>query len=151
MQTVIFDLDGTVFDSSHRQLTLEDGSLDLAHWRANSTHDKIMRDNPLPLARFWRFCLAEGHRVLICTARVMSASDYALLRKHKLYAHRIFSRKVGDNTADYLLKLEQISTFMAEVNINSALMFDDNPHVRKALSAIGVDTVDPNEYNASNL
>jgi hypothetical protein len=45
----IFDLDHTVIDSSHRQLTLADGSLDLAHWVDNCTRAQIMRDRPLPL------------------------------------------------------------------------------------------------------
>jgi beta-phosphoglucomutase-like phosphatase (HAD superfamily) len=28
----IFDLDGTVIDSTHRQASHEDGTLDLEHW-----------------------------------------------------------------------------------------------------------------------
>ena len=46
----IFDLDHTVIDSSHRQLTREDGSLDLDNWIENCTHEKIMQDRLLPLA-----------------------------------------------------------------------------------------------------
>ena len=37
----IFDLDGTVIDSSHRQLALPNGDIDLTHWRENSTKEKI--------------------------------------------------------------------------------------------------------------
>ena len=37
----IFDLDHTVIDSSHRQATRPDGSLDLEHWKANSTRQLI--------------------------------------------------------------------------------------------------------------
>ena len=40
--TVLFDLDGTMIDSSHRQNTLADGSLDLAHWIENNTPEKIL-------------------------------------------------------------------------------------------------------------
>ena len=50
----IFDLDHTVIDSSHRQLTKADGSLDLAHWITNNTREKIMADSLLPLATQWR-------------------------------------------------------------------------------------------------
>ena len=54
----IFDLDHTVIDSSHRQLTKADGSLDLAHWIANNTREKIMADSLLPLATQWRKAFA---------------------------------------------------------------------------------------------
>jgi hypothetical protein len=59
----IFDLDHTVIDSSHRQLTNADGSLDLAHWRENCTHEKIMADTLLPLARTMREALEHGSRL----------------------------------------------------------------------------------------
>jgi FMN phosphatase YigB (HAD superfamily) len=54
MKTYIFDLDHTVIDSSHRQLTKADGSLDLAHWIENNTPEKIAADTELPLANHWR-------------------------------------------------------------------------------------------------
>ena len=34
---VIYDLDGTIIDSSHRIRLHENGSLDLEHWKQNST------------------------------------------------------------------------------------------------------------------
>ena len=34
---LIFDLDGTTIDSSHRHATLPDGTLNLAKWIENST------------------------------------------------------------------------------------------------------------------
>ena len=40
----IFDLDHAVIDSSHRQITRPDGSLDLAAWIKNNTRANIMRD-----------------------------------------------------------------------------------------------------------
>ena len=42
----IYDLDGTVIDSSHR---LGNGSL--ADWHANNTPDNIAADGVLPLAQ----------------------------------------------------------------------------------------------------
>ena len=48
---VIFDLDGTTIDSSHRQATKSDGTLDLAHWFDNATPEKIFQDKLLPLSQ----------------------------------------------------------------------------------------------------
>ena len=73
----IFDLDHTVIDSSHRQLTRADGSLDLDHWIENCTRQKIFADELLPLARLMRSAYSVGHTVIVCTARVLSAHDYA--------------------------------------------------------------------------
>ena len=71
MFRTIFDLDGTVIDSSHRKATLPDGSLDLDHWIENCTPEKIAGDSLLPLAGYMRQVYPH-HEVLICTARVMS-------------------------------------------------------------------------------
>ena len=50
----IFDLDGTTIDSSHRQNTLPDGSLNLDAWVRNNTPEKIARDSLLPMAESWK-------------------------------------------------------------------------------------------------
>ena len=47
----IFDLDGTIIDSSHRQMVKSDGTLDLAKWFENATAEKIFADKVLPLAQ----------------------------------------------------------------------------------------------------
>ena len=69
----IFDLDGTVIDSSHRQNTLPDGSLDLAHWVENNTPEKILSDSLLPLAEKMRSVRSATDTVAVITARVIGA------------------------------------------------------------------------------
>ena len=80
MKYVIFDLDATVIDSSHRQITKPDGSLDLRAWKKNSTYAKVMRDSLLPLANHWK-TIQEKKNVYIAviTARVMADADYVLV------------------------------------------------------------------------
>ena len=81
MKYVIFDLDATVIDSSHRQITLPDGSLDLRAWKKNSTYDKVMRDRLLPLAKHWeRIQEKKNVFIAVLTARVMADADYDYLR-----------------------------------------------------------------------
>ena len=45
----IYDLDGTIIDSSHRAKYSDDGILDLEHSKENSTKENIFRDELLPL------------------------------------------------------------------------------------------------------
>ena len=47
-RVVIYDLDGTIIDSSHRIKLNEDGSLDLNHWKANCTKDCLLYTSPSP-------------------------------------------------------------------------------------------------------
>ena len=48
----IYDLDGTIIDSSHRAKYSDEGILDLEHWKENSTKENIFRDELLPL--YWQ-------------------------------------------------------------------------------------------------
>lgn len=91
----LFDLDGTVIDSSHRvkPCLKEGGDLDLAIYRREAcTHDKIMSDELLPLVDHMRALIQSGESVGICTARSMRKSDYVFLRQHGVKTPFIASR-----------------------------------------------------------
>ena len=108
----IFDLDHTVVDSSHRQATRPDGSLDLDHWREHSTAKLIERDTLLPLAHEWRKIQRKGNaKIIVCTARVMGPADYFYFGSRGLFAETIISRKEGDRTPDDLLKLRGLKQY----------------------------------------
>ena len=141
----IFDLDHTVVDSSHRAATRPDGSLDLDHWRENSTARLIERDSLLPLAHEWRKIQRKGKaKILVCTARVMGPADYFYFGSRGLFAETIISRKEGDTTPDDLLKLRGLKRYCAQNGISwkrfcsSAMMFDDNLNVINTLTAHGL-------------
>ena len=100
----IFDLDGTVIDSSHRALANADGSIDLNHWRENSTAEMIAKDKLLPLANGWRSIDRSRHQIVVMTARVMGMVDYTFLINNGLYADFIYSRPEGVTLSDDILK-----------------------------------------------
>jgi len=151
----IFDLDHTVIDSSHRQLTNADGSLDLAHWRENCTHEKIMADALLPLARTMQDAINNGQNVIICTARVLGRSDIIFLAKHGLLASVILSRPEGDNTSDAELKTRLLKQHCQTVGITwarftrSAYMFDDNVNVLAEMKSHGITALNAIKINQS--
>ena len=153
----IFDLDHTVIDSSHRQLTNTDGSLDLAHWRENCTHEKIMADTLLPLARTMQDAINNGQNVIICTARVLGRSDIIFLAKHGLLASVILSRPEGDNTSDAELKTRLLKQHCQTVGITwarftrSAYMFDDNANVLAEMKSHGITALNAIKINQSKV
>lgn len=151
----IFDLDHTVVDSSHRQATRPDGSLDLDHWREHSTAKLIERDTLLPLAHEWRKLLKRGHTVLVCTARVMGPADYFYFGSRGLFAETVISRTEGDRTPDDLLKLRGLKRYCRENGISwarfcrTAIMFDDNQNVINTLVSNGLTCYDAISTNES--
>ena len=140
----IYDLDHTVIDSTHRQATLADGSLDLAHWIENNTPEKIARDSLLPLAKQMRENFKRGAEIVVCTARVLQCADYEFLREHGLHAHAILSRPIGDNTSDHLLKERLLREYARKRGISWArfckfsTMLDDNQNVITHLTNMGL-------------
>ena len=147
----IFDLDGTVIDSSHRQ-----GDT-LADWRRMNTVGNIMRDRLLPLAGKMQAAIQDGLDVWICTSRVMGKADFAFLRMQSLLPnggpviHRISDaddRDCGD------LKLAKLRGMAAGMGVswarfaNDSIMFDDSIDVQNTLRDAGLRVVDPVQFNA---
>ena len=149
----IFDLDHTVVDSSHRQATRPDGSLDLDHWVEHSTPELIERDTLLPLANQWRKAQRKGATIIVCTARVMGAADYHYLTSRGLYAETVISRRGGDRTPDDLLKLRGLQSYARERGISwrrfckTSVMWDDNASVLQTLGANGLTVFDAISFN----
>ena len=139
----IFDLDHTVIDSSHRQVTLADGSLDLNAWRENSTYDQIMRDKPLPLMAECRKLIEGFHDVISCTARVMGGADYQYLREYGLAFDDILSRPEGCDMPDAQLKEWLLRSYAQESGetfyrfARRSILLDDNEKVLKHLQGLG--------------
>lgn len=151
MRYVIFDLDATVIDSSHRQITKSDGSLDLAAWKKNSTYDAVMRDSLLPLARHWK-TIQEKKNVFIavCTARFMSEADFDFLKFRGLKANQIMSRAFFDHRPDHLMKRTKILAFMVKhkiTNPSKITFYDDNQNVLEMLNVLGVKAKDSIKIN----
>ena len=149
----IFDLDHTVIDSSHRQLTRADGSLDLAHWIENCSREKIFRDSLLPLADQMRDLIARGKNVVICTARVMSDADYDFLYANGLYTPWILSRPMGSRLGDADLKRGLLRAFASRQNVSwerfarTSIMLDDNEGVLAMLRDQGFRAYHPARWN----
>ena len=144
----IFDLDHTAIDSSHRQLTRADGSLDLSAWRRNNTRANIMRDSLLPLAAQWRRLAKKNVTIVICTARVMGEHDYEFLRVNGLRWDACLSRREGDRSPDADLKEKMIRQYAQTRPLSwarfcaTSVFYDDNKSVLKMLDRIGIRAYD---------
>ena len=141
----IFDLDGTVIDSSHRQMVKPDGTLDLEKWFEMATPEMIFQDKVLPLAQQIRKRQKAGDFTIICTARNMQDADLEFLAAEGVLADKLISRPKGNMEADGVLKAKQLNSFLSLKQFQKAskIMFDDAASVRSSLRKIGIAVIDP--------
>jgi len=142
----IFDLDGTVIDSSHRREYNDDGTLNLNAWRACS-RETIMRDSLLPLASVMRELIATNKMVAICTSRVLNETDWEYLEMHQILPRIIISRVEGDTTPDAEFKTRELQWSFGAGLLMQSQMWEDMPDIRASVSKLGVYTLDPAPFN----
>ena len=143
----IFDLDGTVIDSSHR---LGD-SLD--DWRRMNTPANVAKDQPLPLLDQMRDAIADDLDVIVCTSRVMAGRDFRWLDDHGIRGVTILCRDVDDDRLCGFFKLHLLKDYADSIGYTwarfcqTSIMFDDSIDVQSTLRSVGLRVIDPLNYN----
>lgn len=127
----IYDMDGTIVDSSHRYRTVQDSQgiarIDLQYWRDNEY--RAMEDTLLPLAEQYRRDLqCEYTYVIIATARVMNTPDWQFVREILGMPDHMISRAAGDTRSGGLLKVLGLQKFFNLKNFRDAdaVFYEDN-------------------------
>lgn len=127
----IYDMDGTIVDSSHRYRTVFDTAgherIDLQYWRDNEY--RAMEDTLLPLAEQYKQDLQdESCYVIIATARVMNSPDWQFVREILGMPDYFISRKSGDTRSGALLKVLGLQKFFNLKNFRDAdaVFYEDN-------------------------
>ena len=146
----IYDLDGTIIDSSHRIRLRENGSLDLEHWKNNSTKEMIFQDDLLPM--YWQLIAdyKEGNIIVICTAREFGKYDWEYLHSMGIYYDYVISRPSGIDTVDHILKKTQLRKFwnLRQYKNLFKSFYDDNLNNLKSVRELGqCHTVDAGKWN----
>ena len=158
----VFDLDGTVIDSFHRvkPCLRPDGDLDLHLYKSTAcTHDQIMGDRLLPLAAHMKQMIASGEKVAICTARLLTNSDYYYLRKNGLRVNTICSRDqlgkhfdhslvkaiYGMKDADY--KRAYFQRLQTLYPLHNLIIYDDHDGVLETAETLGLQTFNARDIN----
>ena len=143
----IFDLDGTVIDSTHRQGdTLDD-------WRRLNTARNVALDSPLPLLDQMRDAIADDLDVIVCTSRVMAGRDFRWLDDHGIRGIDILCRAPSDNRTCGFFKLQLLNNYARSIGYTwarfaqTSLMFDDDKGVQDTLRSVGLRVIDPVNYN----
>ena len=129
----IYDMDGTIVDSTHRYRTINN-KIDLEFWR-NNQH-LAMQDTLLPLAQQYQLDLLDANcYTIIATARVMSLPDYRFVDEILGTPDYLISRNEGDNISGGLLKINGLTKFFNLKNFRgaAAVFYEDNVSYLKAV------------------
>ncbi len=141
MRLYIYDLDGTVIDSSHRRKFDENGNLRLSYWRSHNTRKDIFGDSLLPLAKHMKKKMLDNI-VIICTAREISQNDLDFLEVNGIRYDHIISRPKGVNLADHVLKYHQLKKFLRDnpyLLDRRKIMYDDSIENLKEISKLKIE------------
>lgn len=136
-RVAIYDMDGTIVDSSHRYRTIVDENgerIDLQFWRDNEF--RAMDDTLLPMAEQYRQDLAdENCYVIIATARVMHIPDWQFVKEILGEPDYFISRKEGDTQSGKTLKINGLAKFFNLVTFKNAefVFYEDNVEYLKAV------------------
>ena len=136
-RVAIYDMDGTIVDSSHRYRTITDENgtrIDLDHWRENEF--RAMDDGLLPMFEQYRQDLKdENCYVIIATARVMNAPDWQFVNEILGMPDYFISRRNGDSQSGKTLKINGLAKFFNLVTFKNAefVFYEDNISYLKAV------------------
>lgn len=139
---VIFDLDETVVDSSHRTPNHPDGTLNLPLYLESKTRENTLKDGLLPLAKFWKSLDLKDTYIIVCTARSWADFDQEFLDIHGLFAHKILHRKADgseNHSPDAKLKRKWLQRMfnLKQFRNMPKFMFDDAKPVISEMRSMG--------------
>lgn len=123
----IYDMDGTIVDSTHRYRVTADNKIDLQFWRDNQ--HLAMQDSLLPMAEQYKKDLADNEcYVIIATARVMNEPDFRFVNEILGKPDYLISRKEGDSISGGLLKINGLAKFFNLKSFQNAefTFYEDN-------------------------
>ena len=123
---IIFDVDGTLMDISHRKKFVEQRPKDWNSFREETSNDK-------PFTEIFAVAIAlqkAGHRIIIATGRNRSHRAITLkqLFANGLVFEQIYMRSDNDYRQDYVLKKELLQKMRAN-GFNPKMVFDDRSSV----------------------
>ena len=142
-QIHIYDMDGTLVDSSHRYRIGSNGKIDLQYWIDNCTPDKIAADSLLPLAAQYKAQLLDsGVYVVIATARVLEKADMAFINNVLGMPDKIVSRNGRDDTRKgaqmKIAGLRYLNSLKQFANVKKRFFYEDNKdYLYPVAAAIG--------------
>jgi hydroxymethylpyrimidine pyrophosphatase-like HAD family hydrolase len=136
-RVAIYDMDGTIVDSSHRYRTIVDDNgerIDLEYWRENEY--RAFEDQLLPMAEQYQKDLVDSEcYTIIATARVMNDPDWQFVKEKLGMPDYFISRPKDSSVSGKTLKINGLAKFFNLNNFKNAdfVFYEDNIQYLKAV------------------
>lgn len=128
---VVFDLDGTLADCSHRihHILKEPKDWDVFF-------SKCDKDKPIEHTIELMQHIQHFYNIVIVTGRSSVAEKQTLtwLKKYRIFPEKLIMRQEGDHTDDHILKLKMVEDFKDRI----AFVFEDRTRVVKMWRDAGI-------------
>ena len=125
-KTVLFDIDGTLADATHRLHHIQNGSHNWDAFFAECVNDPVIE----PIRDLAVLVASQGYRIILVSGRsdtVREETKAWLARSGVPYAE-LHMRKAGDYRQDFVIKSEILDAILAEGH-DIAFVVDDRPSV----------------------
>jgi FMN phosphatase YigB (HAD superfamily) len=135
-KVIVFDIDGTLADVTHRRQYVATKPKNWAAWNAGMSRDTVHEDIRWMLMKLRR---APGSQTILCSGRSDDTREVTekWLSDNRIPFDALFMRRAGDYRQDSIVKvqlLQQIRQWHGEPFI----WFDDRQQVVDAIRAEGV-------------
>lgn len=134
LNVVVFDLDGTIADCSHRLHYIKGGNRD---W--DSFYGSVKYDTPILDMKKVYNSLFVLNQIIICTGRseVCKRDTQDWLTEHGFHYNALYMRKEGDHRPDYKVKYDLLQQ-MRKDKYNPYLVFEDRTQVVQMWREAGI-------------
>jgi phosphoglycolate phosphatase-like HAD superfamily hydrolase len=135
---VIFDIDGTLLDISHRLKFIQQKPKD---WNAFRDPKQKRWDEPImPIVHIFNALLADGHNVIVASARtrdeendtrdslVFHIPEITAIKGDNSFLIPFYMRRIKDYRKDTIVKKEMLDIMRID-GYDPVMVFDDRPSV----------------------
>jgi len=133
MKTIIFDLDGTLADLTHR--------IEFAKRKEyREFFGRVLLDTHITDVIYMATILkVAGHRIIVCSGRSdeCRADTETWLARNKVLYDALYMRRAGDHRPDYIVKAEIYRTFIKDKE-DVLCAFDDRDQVVAFWRSLGI-------------
>ena len=135
-KVIVFDIDGTLADVTHRRQYVASKPKNWAAWNAGMAGDSVHEDIRWMLKKFYR---TPGAEIILCSGRgeETRAVTETWLQENMIPYVQVYMRREKDYRQDYIVKVELLEQIRKDHG-EPFLWVDDRQQVVDAIRAQGI-------------